>query len=259
LNILVTNDDGVYSDSIWALAEELHSVGSVTIVAPDRDQSGTGTSITMRYPLRLIEIKSLIKGINAYSVEGTPADSVILALRHAVKDTIDLVVSGINEGPNLGNDTYISGTVGAALQGYFYGIPSIAISLAAFKDLQLDIAAKLAKIMAVSFREGILPKKVLLNTNLPNLPKEKIKGIEITRLGERSYLDNVDTGHDGKRDYYWIVRGIPEWIVEKGTDIWALEQEMISITPLPDNRDASADKILKEMKDDIYHKFLYEL
>jgi 5'-nucleotidase len=255
---LVTNDDGVYKDSLWALVEELQSVGSVTVSAPDRDQSGTGTSITMRYPLRLIEIKSLVKGVNAYSVEGTPADSVILALRHAVKDTIDLVVSGINEGPNLGNDTYISGTVGAALQGYFYGIPSMAVSLAAFEDLHLDIAAKMARIIAISFREGALPRKVLLNVNLPNLPKENIKGLEITRLGERSYLDNIETGHDGKRDYYWIVRGIPEWVVEKGTDIWALEQEKISITPLPDNRDMSANGILEQMKEELYHRFLNE-
>ena len=258
MNILVTNDDGVYADGLWALAEELKSVGSVTVAAPDRDQSGTGTSITMRYPIRLIEIKSLVNGVNAYSVEGTPADSVILALRHAVKDTIDLVVSGINEGPNLGNDTYISGTVGAALQGYFYGIPSIAVSVAAFEDLHLDIGARLVKMVADSFKDGTLPKKVLLNINTPNLPKEKIDGIEITRLGERNYLDNVDSGHDGKRDYYWIVRGIPEWIVEPGTDIWALEQDRISITPLPDNCDASAREILKGMTDTLYHKLLYE-
>ena len=256
MNILVTNDDGIDADGLWALAKELQSVGTVTVVAPDRDQSGTGTSITMRNPIRLIKVKSLLDGVNAYSVDGTPADSVILALRYAVKGAVDLVVSGINEGPNLGNDTYISGTVGAALQGYFYRIPSIAISLAAFENLYLSIAARLAKMVAIAFRDGILPRKLFLNINLPNLPLEQINGIEITRLGERNYLDNIDRGHDGKRDYYWIVRGIPEWRVEPGTDIWALEQDRISITPLPDNCDNSADEILKGLVVELYQKFL---
>lgn len=231
MQILITNDDGVYADGLWALVKEFKDIAKITVVAPDRDQSGTGTSVTLRHPLRLIEAKSTVSGVNAYSVEGTPGDSVILAIRYAIKEKVDLVVSGINEGPNLGNDVYISGTVGGALQGFFYGIPALAISVAAFNELHFDAAAKLAKLIALGFLHKSLPNRLLLNVNLPNLPKEQIKGIEITRLGERNYTDRIDQGHDGKRDYYWIVRGVPEWSVDPGTDVWALEQNKISITP----------------------------
>jgi 5'-nucleotidase len=231
LQILITNDDGVYADGLWALAREFKDIANITVVAPDRDQSGTGTAVTLHHPLRLIEAKSSVPGVKAYSVEGTPGDSVILAIRYAVKEKIDLVVSGINEGPNLGNDVFISGTVGGALQGFFYGITALAISVAAFQGLRFDAAARLAKLIALGFLHKALPGKLLLNVNLPNVPKEQIKGIEITKLGERNYTDSIDQGHDGKRDYYWIVRGVPEWSVVPGTDVWALEQNKISITP----------------------------
>jgi 5'-nucleotidase len=237
LKILVTNDDGVHSDGLWAVVKELKEVGKVIVVAPDRDQSGVGTAVTLRHPLRLTEMKAPISGVKAYSVEGTPGDSVILAIKYAIKDKIDLVVSGINEGPNLGNDVFISGTIGGALQGYFYGIPSIAVSVAAFEGLYFEVAARMAKMLAVGFQKRALPRKLLLNVNLPNLPQEKIEGIEITKLGERSYTDNINQGHDGKRDYYWIVRGVPEWSVSPGTDVWALEQNRISITSFPDPND----------------------
>ena len=252
--ILITNDDGVYADGLWALVRELKDVGNVTVVAPDRDQSGIGTAITMRHPLRLTKIKSAVPGVKAYSVEGTPGDSVILALRLAMKDSVDLVVSGINEGPNLGNDVFISGTVGGALQGYFYGIPAIAVSIAAFEKLNFDIAAKLTRLLAQGFLKGILPRKLLLNVNVPNLPAEKIRGMEITRLGERSYTDNVGQGHDGKREYYWIVRGVPEWSVVSGTDIWAMEQDKISITPFHGNLNGSNPLFFKEIATELLSK-----
>ena len=143
LNILVTNDDGIYAEGLWVVARELQKIGDVTVVAPDRDQSGVGTSVTLRTPLRFNEIKSPVNGITAYKVEGTPADSVIMALRVAMKNNIDLVVSGINEGSNLGNDVFISGTVGAAIQGYSYGISSMAVSVSGFGSLLYDAAAKL--------------------------------------------------------------------------------------------------------------------
>ncbi len=254
MQILVTNDDGVYADGLWALVYELQDIGTVTVVAPDRDQSGVGTSVTLRQPLRLNKIETPLKGINAYSVEGTPADSVILALKFAIKEKVDLVVSGINEGPNLGNDVFISGTVGAALQGYFYGIPSIAISLAAFEGLHFNVATKVTRMLANAFNNGDLPRKLLLNINLPNLPQEEINGVEITKLGERSYTDKIDTGHDGKKQYYWIVRGIPDWNVNPGTDIWALEQNMISITAFPDGCDSSTEDFLRSLTADIVCK-----
>lgn len=254
MQILVTNDDGINAEGLWALVRELKDVGKVTVVAPDRDQSGVGTAVTLRQPLRFIEVKSPVSGVKAYSVEGTPGDSVILAIRFAVKDKIDLVVSGINEGPNLGNDVFISGTIGGALQGYFYGMPAIAVSVAAFEELHFDVAARLAKLLAAGFQKGALPKRLLLNVNLPNLPREKIEGIEITRLGERSYIDSIDQGHDGKRDYYWIVRGVPEWSVVPGTDVWALEQNKISISPFHGNLDGYQPQFFEDVAAELLGK-----
>jgi 5'-nucleotidase len=251
LNILVTNDDGIYADGLWRLAQDLSDVGDVTIVAPDRDQSGSGTSVSLRLPIRFREIKSVVDGILAYAVEGTPSDSVIIAIKKAIKDSIDLVVSGINEGSNLGNDVFISGTVGAALQGYAYGIPSIAISVAGFSNVNYDAAGVTARFLATMFKQGKLPGKMLLNVNLPKLPVNEIQGIEITGLGERSYTDRIDEGHDGKRDYYWIVRGIPEWSVVPGTDIWALEQNKISITPYPVKNIQVKDELISGLKSEL--------
>lgn len=231
MRILLTNDDGIYAPGLWALASALKEIGEVVIVAPDREQSGVGASITLHNPVRLQKIKPLIEDIEAYSVEGTPADSVILAIRHLIKE-IDVVVSGINEGANLGNDVFVSGTVGAAFQGYFYGLPSLALSVAAFGNIHLEPATKLAITLVKEIKSGSLPREILLNINLPNLPLEEIKGIEITRLGKRIYTDVIEEGFDGKRKYYWIVREKAVWETEPGTDVWAIKMGKISITPL---------------------------
>ena len=244
MKILITNDDGIYANGIWALVKELREIGEITVVAPDRDQSGKGTSVTLSQPLRLTRIESPLEDVDAYSVEGTPSDSVILAIRQAMKNDVDLVISGINQGPNIGNDVYISGTVGAALQSYFYGIPSIAISLSTFDNLCFDVAARLAKLLAIEIKNTSLKEKLLLNVNVPNIPWEKIEGIEITELGDRKYADGIRQGHDGRRDYFWIVHGESQWKLKQGSDIWALKQNRVSITPLPDNSNHS---ILKDI------------
>jgi 5'-nucleotidase len=204
----------------------------------------------------MISIKPPVDSVAAYSVEGTPADSVILALRLILKEGVDLVVSGINEGPNLGDDVYVSGTVGAALQGFFYGIPALAFSIAAFGDLHFDAAATLARIMVSELVDEGFPGRMLLNVNLPNLPQDKLEGIEITRLGERKYVDRIEPGHDGKRQYHWIMRGKPEWKSDSGTDIWALEKNKISITPLFGNQDGSGRELLKRLVPHLFHKLL---
>jgi len=255
MKILVSNDDGVYADGLWALVKELREIAEITVVAPDRDYSGAGTSVTLRHPLRMVEVRTPLDGIDAYSVEGTPADSVILALRLVLKDGVDLVVSGINEGPNLGDDVYISGTVGAALQGFFYGIPAIAFSIAAFGSLHFDMAARLARLLVEEIVNRGLSRRMLLNVNLPNLPREKIEGIEITRLGERKYVDRIEPGHDGKRQYHWIMRGKSEWQSISGTDIRALEQNKVSITPLFGNPDGSSRELLKSLAPELFRKF----
>lgn len=246
MKILVTNDDGIYAGGLWTLVAALKDVGEVVVVAPDREQSAVGSSVTLHRPLRARETRPLVKGIRSYCVEGTPADCVILALRNLLDSEIDLVVSGINEGSNLGDDVLISGTVGAALQGYLNGIPSIALSVAALEDVHFDAAAKLAVVLARIVAKGALPKKMLLNANLPNLPLAQIKGIQVTQLGRRSYGDVIKEGHDGKRKYYWIVRGKQEWQPEEGTDIGALLKDEISITPL--HSDLTSPMVLSLLK-----------
>ena len=232
MKILVTNDDGIYAQGLWALAAELRRVGEVIVVAPDREQSAISTAVTLHQPLRLNEVRPLVNGVKAYKVEGTPADSVILALGLIAKNEVGMVFSGINEGANLGDDVLLSGTVGAALQAYFHGLPSIALSVEIEGNIHLEVAAKLGSLLANKVLSGVLPRELLLNVNLPNLPLDEIKGIEFTQLARRSYAERIQSGYNGKRDYYWIVRGEPRWDKQEGTDAWALKEGRISITPL---------------------------
>jgi len=256
LNILVSNDDGIYAEGLWALAEELKEIGKVTVVAPDRDQSGVGTSVTLRHPLRISRIRCPVPGVEAYSVEGTPADSVILALRFAMKEGADLIVSGINEGPNLGDDVFISGTVGAALQGYFYGIPAFAISVGGFENLDFGVAARLARLLAAEIKDKNQSRRLLLNVNVPHLAQDRIEGLNVTRLARRDYADKIEPGHDGKRHYYWITRGKSEWYLEQDTDAWALKQNRISITSLPNDSDGASFRFIKEQAAGLFQRLL---
>lgn len=230
MKILVTNDDGIYTSGIWTLAAELQRVADVVVVAPDREQSAVGAAVTLHQPLRYTEVKPQVPGIKAYSVEGTPSDSIILAL--GILGEVGMVFSGINEGANLGNDVLLSGTVGAALQGYFRGLPSIALSVAAGDDMHFEAAARLASVLASRIMSGFPSTGLLLNINLPNLPPQDIKGIEITELSKWSYNGHIEEGHDGKRKYYWIMRGESQRNIEEGTDMWAVEEGKVSITPL---------------------------
>ncbi|MFC2017599.1 5'/3'-nucleotidase SurE [Chloroflexota bacterium] len=256
MKILATNDDGIFAQGLWVLVKELKSIAQIVVVAPDREQSATGTAVTLRQPLRVQEVRPLVPEVEAYSVEGTPADSVILALGKLVENKIDLVISGINQGLNLGDDVLISGTVGAALQGYLHGLPALAISVAAVDSLYLDNAAKLAALLAKKIDSSVLPTNILLNVNLPNSPLAKIKEIKITQLANRSHTDTVDEGHDGIRKYYWLVRqGINKDRDEK-TDIWAIEQGNISITPL---HARLSDKSLPPITDSFCSELFQEL
>jgi 5'-nucleotidase len=232
LNILVTNDDGVNAEGLWALVNELRDLGKVTVVAPDREQSGVSTSISFHHPIRLTKIHEKIHGIDTYSVEGTPADSVILAIKVVMKEGIDLLVSGINQGPNCGYDVFLSGTVGAALQGFFYSIPSIAVSMSAFDDPHFPTGAKVAREVASYVINKGIKGKMLLNLNVPALPPGQIKGIDVTRLGEKIYSAGIDTGYDGRRDYYWIRHRGADIDTGSGSDIYALRHNRISITAL---------------------------
>lgn len=236
MRVLLTNDDGIYAPGLWAQAEKLIPFSETIIVAPDREKSGIGTAVTLHRPLRANRVRPLAGEIETYAVEGTPADCVILALEALCKNKkIDLIVSGINEGSNLGHDVFISGTVGAALHGFFHGIPSIALSIASLKNLHMEVASSLGAILVsegLLKNRALLPENFLLNINLPNLPADKIKGIEITRIGRRSYTETVKEEGDGRRRHFWIQRGQEVSEIEDGTDIMAIKNNRISLTPI---------------------------
>ena len=256
MRILATNDDGINSPGLWAVVEATRDIADVVVVAPDREQSGVGTAITLSQPVRAAEVVSHTNGVRAYAVEGTPADSAILALESLVEQPVDLVVSGINQGANMGNDVFISGTMGAALQGFFRGIPSIAISVASLKDVHFEAAARTVRLLAKAVKNGTLAPPMLLNINLPNLPVEKIKGVSLTHLGRRTYMDVIKEGDDGRRKYYWITREKPGWVLEKGLDIWVIRRRRISITPIhTDLTSNTSSKEIKGITKDIRHAF----
>jgi len=233
MKILVTNDDGIFAEGLWILVKALKSIAQVIVVAPDREQSAAGTAVTLHQPLRIQKVAPMVPEIETYAVEGTPSDSVILALGKLAKGKIDLVISGINQGLNLGDDVHISGTVGAALQGYLHGFPALAISTV--QGDHMDTAAKLTTLLAKRITSNSLRTNIFLNVNLPNLPIAKIGGVQITRLASESHTDTVEEGDDGRRKYYWLVRQKISKVTDEKTDIGAIEQGNISITPLHTN------------------------
>jgi 5'-nucleotidase len=232
MRILVSNDDGIYADGIWILAKELSKIAEVTIVAPDREQSAVGTAVSLRKPLRVQKIIPLYPGIEAYSVEGTPSDSVIVGLGKVVSGKIDLVVSGINHGTNLGEDVLISGTIGAALSAYLRNFPAIAVSSDRTNESNLVDVARFIAILARRIGEITLPTNLFLNVNIPDMPIKNIKNVKITSLAHKSHVNTVEEGHDGKRAYYTLMRESVNNQVDKRTDIWAITQGNISISPL---------------------------
>ena len=212
----------------------LKDLGDVTVSAPDRDQSGIGTAMTLLEVVKSREISAPpIEGIRAYAVEGTPADCVILAAETLAPGGFDIVLSGINEGSNLGLDMLTSGTVGAAFQGYFRGMHSIAMSVASLTNVQYDAAASTAAalVKAIAAQDSI--PTLFLNVNLPNTTASGIKGAAITRLGPRLYLENVERGSNGRRTYYWIKHNrLTHRPVADDSDIYAVRNNRIAITAL---------------------------
>ena len=233
MKILVTNDDGINAPGLWKMAGALKDLGEVTVSAPDRDQSGIGTAMTLLEVVKSREVAPPIEGIRAYAVEGTPADCVILAAETLAPGGFDIVLSGINEGSNLGLDMLTSGTVGAAFQGYFRGTHSIAMSVASLTNVQYDAAASTAAalVKAIAAQDSI--PTLFLNVNLPNTTASGIKGAAITRLGPRLYLENVERGSNGRRTYYWIKHNrLTHRPVADDSDIYAVRNNRIAITAL---------------------------
>ena len=229
LNILVTNDDGVYSDGLMILAKALHQIGNVFVVAPETEKSAIAHSLTLHRPLRVKKIKR-----NVYAVDGTPADCVHLGVNAILPERPRLVVSGINKGENLGDDITYSGTVSAAFEGTLLGIPSFAISLVSRSHFKFHIAARFAVRVAQHILKSGLPKDTLLNINVPNIEEEEIKSYKITQQGRwvhngSAVIEKVDPR--GKK-YYWIGGGKLIFEKRKETDFEAVSNSYISITPL---------------------------
>ena len=245
MKILLTNDDGLNAPGLRAAAASLREVARVVVAAPDREQSGVGTSVTLNGPVRAIKTRPVVAGVPTYAIEGTPADSVILALERLFKG-VDMVVAGINSGANLGEDIFISGTVGAALQGYVHGLPAIAISVASLHPTSFQAAASLLQRMVNEFDRGVPPSPSLLNLNLPPLEEQEIEGIDITRQGRRAYADRIRSGDDGKRRYFWISRSRLVAEPVEGTDIWSVRNKRVSITPL--HTDLTASNLLDKLR-----------
>lgn len=223
--LLITNDDGVHAPGIKALAAALARLGSVHVVAPDREVSACSQSLTLKHPLRAEKIEEQV-----YSVDGTPADCVNLALVKLLPRRPDLVISGINRGANLGEDVFYSGTVGGAREGTFFRVPSLAISLAARGDADFGPAAAFAASLAALVLEKGLPERTLLNVNVPSGAPT---GAVITVQGRREHEGTILEGLDPRRrPYYWIEEGSDRWLSDEMSDIYAVQQGLISITPL---------------------------
>lgn len=228
MNFLVSNDDGYLAAGLAALAEGLRPLGEVTVVAPDRDRSGASNSLTLNRPLRPEASP------NGYvRVDGTPTDCVHLAITGLLETEPDMVVSGINHGSNLGDDVLYSGTVAAATEGRFLGLPAMAVSINNHYPQHLDSAVRAVRALIERLGVEPLPADSILNVNVPDLPWEAIRGIRATRLGHRHRAEKVQRMDDPRgRPVYWVGTAGPEQDAGPGTDFHAISEGYISVTPL---------------------------
>ncbi|MFM8552295.1 MAG: 5'/3'-nucleotidase SurE [Nitrospiraceae bacterium] len=231
MKILVTNDDGIDSPGLHALADALRPLGDVWVVAPDRERTAVAHALTLHKPLRLNRL-----GRQIFSVNGTPSDCVNLALKKVLPTQPALIVSGINRGVNLGDDVTYSGTVSAALEGTILGIPSIAVSQEAGRDgrtFRFDVAAAYAVRVARAVLIHGLPAETLVNVNAPDRPKSRIKGVKVTSLSRRWFHDPIVEKVDPHgRKYYWIAGTRVSWERRKDADHEAVRQGFVSVTPI---------------------------
>ena len=246
IKILISNDDGINSEGLHVLADSLRDLGEIFIVAPDREQSAASHALSLHHPLRIDEISE-----NIFSVDGTPTDCINLAVNGILKDKRpDIVVSGINKGENLGDDITYSGTVSAAMEGTLLGIPSIAVSIASRKNFDFDTASYYALIIAKYVIDKSLPPGTLLNVNVPNLPKSKIKGIKVTTQGKRVYGEPIVEKIDPRgRKYYWIGGDELRFLNIKDSDLVAVTQGFVSVTPI--KLDLTDSDFLKTLMNDL--------
>lgn len=228
MHILISNDDGYQAPGIGHLAAALKGQGEVTVVAPDRDRSGASNSLTLDQPLRATRV-----GERIYRVEGTPTDCVHLAITGLLDEEPDMVVSGINAGANMGDDVLYSGTVAAATEGRFLGLPAIAVSMASLEPEHFDTAARVAVALLKRLLADPLPADTILNVNVPDLPWNALRGFAATRLGQRHRAEPAIATRDPRgRRIYWIGAPGDEQDAGPGTDFHAVRQGFVSITPI---------------------------
>lgn len=228
MRILLSNDDGYFAPGLACLAEALSAIADIIVVAPERDRSGSSNSLTLDRPL------SLRKSPNGfYYVNGTPTDCVHLAVTGMLDTLPDMVVSGINDGANMGDDTIYSGTVAAATEGFLLGIPSLAISLASFSTGNFSTAARVATEMVQRFEKEKFHGTVLLNVNVPDIAYDELQGIEVTRLGRRHKAEPVVKSQTPRGEtVYWVGAAGPAQDIGEGTDFLAVQRNRVSVTPL---------------------------
>ena len=241
MRILISNDDGYQAKGIKQLTKSLSEIAEVIVVAPSENKSAASSSLTLGRPLKPILIEE-----NVYAIDATPTDCVHLALCGFIKESIDLVVTGINFGANLGDDTIYSGTVAGAIEGRFLGLPSIAISLASWEGNHFETAGEIAKILVTQIGKSELSHNTIINVNVPDIPLSEIKGIKSTRLGSRhksepSIKDKEDTS------LYWIGENGKEDDNSEGTDFHAISNNFVSVTPL--QIDTTKHSEVKRMND----------
>jgi 5'-nucleotidase len=242
MNVLITNDDGIHAPVLRVLRRALAPLGRVIVVAPDRDQSATSHALTLHRPFRIQQHEP-----DVYSVDGTPTDCVITSFYGLLDQRPDLVISGVNLGPNMGEDVFYSGTVAAAIEGSLQGTPAIAASWAGkLAPDWTEPAGFLARLVTGLLERG-LPRRHLLNVNFPARAWTDVQGVRVTRLGSRIYHDTLVKKVDPRgRDYYWIGGEDPEWECIVGTDFHAVHQGWISVTPM--RLDLTADGALAELE-----------
>lgn len=243
MKILISNDDGVMAPGIAALVNALSTIAEVYVMAPDRNRSGASNSLTLSRPLRVRQLDN-----GHYSVEGTPTDCVHLALTGFLEHEFDLVVSGINHGANLGDDILYSGTVAAAMEGRSLGLPAIAVSMVGDNIYHYDTGAQIAKQMVLKLMSHRLPSQTILNVNVPDLPLDQIKSLEVTRLGTRHTAAPAVKEFDPRgHEIYWIGPPGLEADAGPGTDFFAVNQGSVSITPL--HLDMTNYKLFEKLAD----------
>lgn len=247
MRILLTNDDGIYAEGIYALYLELKKLGKVTVVAPDSEKSAVGHSITLAYPIVCKKVKRKGKFFG-YGVSGTPADCVKFAVGVLLKQKPDVVVSGINQGPNDGCSVFYSGTVAGAREGALFGIPSVAVSLATFVNPDFSYAARCAAVITKKFSRQSFSARTFLNVNVPNLPASKIKGIRVTRQATVPIHGTFHKRRDPHlRDYYWLSGKVSLKRKDNTIDTYALNNNYVTVTPI--RSDSTDDAVLDRLNE----------